>query len=94
MSKSFHQLVIGELFHTGISKGVGARAHVANCEIMEKTSKSKARVVKVIGDFHTLDDVRAFSAHTRVWDCQQLIATHPLHTSKLPYRNRLQKILA
>ncbi len=92
--KSFHQLAIGELFHTGISKGAGARSHVTNCEVIEKTSKSQGRVVKVIGDRHTLGDIRAYSARTATWDCQHILATHPEPTSKLHYKKRLQKILA
>jgi hypothetical protein len=64
----FRELPVGARFHTGKSRGTGARSHVLNCEVIEKTDRTRGRVVQVVGDWNTpVGAGRTFHWMSRVW---------------------------
>ena len=42
----FHKITIGQLYHTGISKGIGATSEQINQRFEVKISKSESKIVK------------------------------------------------
>lgn len=63
----FHTLKIGDVFHNGKSKGMGARSHVTSWEIIEKISKTQGRVIDCAGDYHSEGAVYAFAGGSYVF---------------------------
>ena len=68
MSKAFKDLEIGELFHRGKSKGMGARSHVTSWEVFVEANKSTATCIEQHGDYHrSVGNVVKISAWASVW---------------------------
>lgn len=61
MTTTFGKLAIGDTFHIGKSKGIGAQSDVVKWEKIKKISKSQGRVIEAFGGFHTKGHLRAFS---------------------------------
>lgn len=67
MKTRFQFLAIGEHFHTGKSKGAGARSHITSWEVCEKIDRTRGRVVEVYGGRNSIGAVYAFSANSTVF---------------------------
>ena len=72
MKTAFKNIQINNLFHTGISHGMGIEKDTLHMTVYQKIDKSHGKVVECKWAPRQLNDIQSFSAYTTVFPLDNL----------------------